>query len=84
MGSLTTCLMRAFVAGLVLSLAPVAALAEGSTPRCDLGNYDPAQRPDPEGTPTEVGSGSTSCKSIVSTTSTSKLPPRHLHKIVVA
>ena len=57
MGSLTTCLMRAFVAGLVLSLAPLAALAEGSTPRCDLGNYDPAQRPDPEGTPTEVGVG---------------------------
>ena len=57
MGSLTTCLIRAFVAGLVLSLAPLAALAEGSTPRCDLGNYDPAQRPDPEGTPTEVGVG---------------------------
>ena len=49
--------IRAVVAGLVLSLAPVSVLAQGSPPGCDLADYDRSQRPDPTGTPTEVGVG---------------------------
>ena len=57
MRNLASGLVRGFVAGLVLSSAPVAALAQGSASVCDLGDYDPLRRPDPEGTPTEVGIG---------------------------
>jgi hypothetical protein len=49
--------MRAVVAGLVLSLLPAAALARGRAAGCELGDYDPVRRPDPEGMPTEVGIG---------------------------
>jgi hypothetical protein len=53
----TAFLTRTIVAGLVLTLAPAAALAQGRAAGCELGDYDPVQRPDPEGTPTEVGVG---------------------------
>jgi len=57
MPTLATDLVRPFALGLILSLAPVSALAQGPPPTCDLGDYDPSQRPDPAGTPTEVGIG---------------------------
>ena len=53
----TAFLTRTIVAGLVLSLLPAAAPAQGRAAGCELGDYDPVQRPDPEGTPTEVGVG---------------------------
>jgi len=49
--------MHTVVAGLALSLLPAAALAQGLPPGCDLVDYDPSRRPDPAGTPTEVGIG---------------------------
>ena len=57
MHTLAAFLGRVVVAGLVLSLAPAAALAQGGAAGCELGDYDPVQRPNPEGTPTEVGIG---------------------------
>jgi len=57
MHTLVTALLRTVAVAFVLALAPVAALAQGAPPGCKLANYDPAQRPDPEGTPTEVGVG---------------------------
>ena len=57
MRTLSAFFMHAVVVGLVLSLAPAGALAQGRAAGCELGDYDPVQRPDPEGTPTEVGVG---------------------------
>jgi hypothetical protein len=57
MPHLAALLSRVFLAGLVLSLAPGATLAQGLPPGCDLVDYDPSQRPDPAGTPTKAGIG---------------------------
>jgi len=54
---LATRLPGPFALALILSLAPAGALAQGSASGCELGDYDATQRPDPEGTPTEVGVG---------------------------
>jgi len=57
MHTLATRVKRAVVLGLVLSVVPAAPRAQGLPPGCDLVDYDPSQRPDPEGTPIEVGIG---------------------------
>ena len=57
MPTYTACLARTFLVSLVFSLAPGVALAQGLPPGCDLVDYDPSQRPDPAGTPTEVDVG---------------------------
>ena len=57
MHTLATGLVRPFALGLILSLAPPVAPAQGSASGCELGDYDATQRPDPAGTPTEVGVG---------------------------
>ena len=57
MHALATTLIRTLGVAVLLALAPVVALAQGSAPGCELGEYDPSERPDPEGTPTEVGVG---------------------------
>ena len=49
--------MQALMAGLLVSLVPAAATAQRATASCELGDYDPVERPDPEGTPTEVSVG---------------------------
>lgn len=57
MHTLTASSARVLLAGLVLSLLPAVALAQGRPPACDLSDYDATQRPDLEGTPTEVTIG---------------------------
>ena len=57
MHTLATWLTRASVAALLLSLAPVPVLAQGSPPACQLVDYDPTRRPEADGAPTAVGVG---------------------------